>query len=93
MFGYSNVRVTIPKFVEIPFQVPFLKRYIDDIITCTPKDQIETAKTIFNSFQPRIQFTIEEDEAGAIPFLDVLLISENNTKITGTINRRFRKDF
>ena len=45
---------------KLPFQLPFFKRYVDDIITCVPHDQIDTLLTTFNSFHPRLQFTVEK---------------------------------
>lgn len=59
---------------NLPFQLPFYKRYVDDIITSIPEDQEVTILNVFNSYHPRIQFTIEKENHNTIAFLDVLLI-------------------
>ena len=43
---------------SIPFQPPFYFRYVDDIITAVPSDEITTIKNIFNSYNHKIQFTV-----------------------------------
>ncbi|KAI4476134.1 hypothetical protein M0804_013841 [Polistes exclamans] len=46
---------------KLPFQVPFLKVYVDDIVTAIPKDRIEVTIKTFNSVNKKIQFTIESN--------------------------------
>ena len=58
----------------LPFQLPFYFRYVDDIITAVPSDEITTIKNIFNSYNLKIQFTVEEESDNRICFLDVLFI-------------------
>lgn len=65
----------IPK---LPFNIPFYKRYVDDIITAIPKNQIQQTLKIFNTYHPRLQFTIEIETKSCISFLDILLIRSNN---------------
>lgn len=67
---------------KLPFQLPFFKRYVDDIITCAPSDQLQTLLKTFNAFHPKLQFTIEKEKNNSIPFLDILLIRTDNTIIT-----------
>ena len=45
-----------------------------DIITAVPSDEITTIKNIFNSYNHKIQFTVEEESDNRICFLDVLVI-------------------
>ena len=59
---------------SLPFQLPFYFRYVDDIITAVPSDEITTIKNIFNSYNHKIQFTVEEESDNSICLLDVLLI-------------------
>lgn len=66
---------------QLPFKVPFFKRYVDDIITCVPADQINVLLGTFNSFHSKLQFTIERESNNSIPFLDILLIRSNNNTI------------
>ena len=57
----------------LPFQLPFYFRYVD-IITAVPANQIDTIKNSFNSYNHKIQFTVEEESDNTIRFLDVLII-------------------
>lgn len=66
---------------KLPFKLPFFKRYVDDIITCVPADQIDTLLTTFNSFHSKLQFTIEQEQNNSIAFLDILLMRTNENKI------------
>ena len=66
---------------ELPFQMPFLFKYVDDIICSVPTDQIQTTLNIFNSFNNKIQFTIEEETNQSVPFLDTKVIRTNNNEI------------
>ena len=63
-------RQTMNQFLDIvfptlTFKLPFLYKYMDDIITCIPYDQHDTILSLFNSklmgFE-RIQFTIEHEQ-------------------------------
>lgn len=67
---------------KLSFQVPFFKRFVDDIVTCVPQNEIDTILNIFNSFHPKLQFTVEMEDNCKIPFLDILLIREQNVIIT-----------
>ncbi|XP_046629061.1 uncharacterized protein LOC124309441 [Neodiprion virginianus] len=62
---------------KLDFALPFYLRYVDDIITVAPNDKIETLLEVFNSFHPRLQFTIEPEINGRMSFLDVLIIDNN----------------
>lgn len=67
---------------RLPFQPPFIKKYVDDVICAIPSDLINQVQAIFNSFNPHLQFTVEEEENNSIPFLDTKIIrNENNILI------------
>jgi len=51
---------------------------VDDIILAIPPSFFNHTLDTFNSFHPRIQFTMEIAEDNKINFLDVTLISDNN---------------
>ena len=61
------------------FQLPFYYRYVDDIITAVPSNEIKTIQSIFNSYNHKIQFTIEEESGGKICFLDIMIIRDKNS--------------
>ncbi|KAI4472863.1 hypothetical protein M0804_015578, partial [Polistes exclamans] len=66
---------------KLPFQVPFLKVYVDDIVTAIPKDRIEVTIKTFNSVNKKIQFTIEVENNKTLPFLDLKIIRKEDGSI------------
>ncbi|XP_055522514.1 uncharacterized protein LOC129716705 [Wyeomyia smithii] len=58
---------------HLPFEVPILRKYVDDLFLIIPKDSIDTVLDTFNSQEDRIQFTIEIEQDRKLPFLDLLL--------------------
>ncbi|XP_046615634.1 uncharacterized protein LOC124303010 [Neodiprion virginianus] len=66
---------------HLPFSLPFYYRYVDDIITCVKKENLQLLLTKFNNFHPRIQFTFELEKDGKISFLDTMVINHNDTII------------
>lgn len=66
---------------KLGFVVPFFVRYVDDILTCIPKDGTDQILRVFNSFHPRLQLTSEIETNGCLPFLDTLVIRQNNSLI------------
>ena len=66
---------------RLPFQLPFIKKYVDDIITAIPQDKIESTLHIFNDFNQHIQFTIEQETNNSVPFLDTRPIRQANGTI------------
>lgn len=62
----------------LPFQFAFIRKYVDDIICALPQSEIQDTLDTFNSFHPNIQFTVEVEVEGGVPFLDTRLIRNNN---------------
>lgn len=70
----------IPK---LPFQIPFLFKYVDDHLLAVPRNSLHLILTKFNNFHPRLQFTYEgENERNSIPFLDLLIIRNPNGSLS-----------
>lgn len=65
----------------LDFKPVFYYRYVDDIITCIPKDKIQYMLGIFNNFSTDLQFTCEIENNGKISFLDTLLIRDGSNII------------
>ncbi|KAI4475426.1 hypothetical protein M0804_014325 [Polistes exclamans] len=65
----------------LPYQVPFLKVYVDDIVTAIPKDGIEVTIKTFNSVNKKIQFTIEVENNKTLLFLDLKIIRKEDSSI------------
>lgn len=66
---------------KLPFKLAFIKVYVDDTIIAVPKNKSQELLNIFNSFNNKIQFTMEVEENLSIPFLDLLLIRDEHGKI------------
>ncbi|XP_055522825.1 uncharacterized protein LOC129717004 [Wyeomyia smithii] len=59
---------------KLSFTPPVLKKYVDDLILALPKQETLNTLGIFNDFHPNLQFTMEEDSNGALPYLDTKVI-------------------
>ena len=59
------------------------ERYMDDIIRSIRADAVEEKLKQINGLHGNLKFTMELEQEGKIPFLDMLLIRKNN-KITST---------
>ncbi|XP_044755019.1 uncharacterized protein LOC123313972 [Coccinella septempunctata] len=55
----------------LTFMIPFFWLYVDDSITAIPEGCHDIILEAFNTFHPKIQFTIEKEENMKIAFLDV----------------------
>ena len=101
MFGTamgSSVSVTVANLVmeEIEqnalstFESPprFWKRYVDDTLTVLPANTVERFFTHLNSIKSHIQFTVEVESDGKLPFLDVLLMHDLDGSISTSVYRK-----
>lgn len=76
------MEVIFEKILNImPFDIPFLKYFVDDSFTAIPSHLVEETLEIFNSVHPKIQFTYELEKEGKLPFLDLLIIRGENGSI------------
>jgi hypothetical protein len=62
---------------KIGVALPFYFRYVDDIVMAVPNNLTDFILLTFNSFHPRLQFTIEIG-GDIINFLDITIIKKNN---------------
>ncbi|KMQ88407.1 hypothetical protein RF55_12118 [Lasius niger] len=58
---------------KLNFTPPFYFRYVDDVVLAAPPTLFNYILNTFNSFHPRLQFTIEIAEEKKLSFLDVTL--------------------
>lgn len=63
------------------YNLPFIKKFVDDIICAIPHNECENIIKVFNEFDDHIKFTIEIESNNRIPFLDTLLIKTNDNVI------------
>lgn len=54
------------------FKLPFIKKYVDNLITVIPIDKKDGILTIFNIYHPKLQFKMEEEVNGKLSSLDML---------------------
>uniref|UniRef100_A0A5S6QG45 Reverse transcriptase domain-containing protein n=1 Tax=Trichuris muris TaxID=70415 RepID=A0A5S6QG45_TRIMR len=70
------------------YNVKFFKRYVDDVFAIVKKGQEDRLLNHLNSIFPHdIQFTIEKESRGRLPFLDLLII-RHGTKLKTTVYRK-----
>ncbi|XP_058817322.1 uncharacterized protein LOC131680624 [Topomyia yanbarensis] len=67
---------------SLPFKIPVLRKYVDDLVLALPKNQVQQTLHIFNSYNENIQFTIELESDSKLPFLDTLLIRNKDQTIS-----------
>ena len=60
----------------------FYYRYVDDTFLCIKKDSTQLVLDIFNNYDANLKFTYEIETNGALNFLDLLIVRENNSIIT-----------
>lgn len=56
----------------------FWVRYVDDVFCLVDGDKIDEGLRILNSQQSSLQFTLEVEKEGKLPFLDLLLFREED---------------
>ena len=67
---------------------PIWKRYLDDMLMALPKGQIQKFHQHLNSIECTIQFTIEEESEGALPFLDTWITHHDDGTLSTTVFRK-----
>ena len=66
----------------------FWRRYVDDACTALPSDLVDSFHDHLNSIDPCIQFTMEKESDGQLPFLDILLSREEDGFISTSVHRK-----
>ena len=66
----------------------FWKRYVDDTCAVLPKGSVEDFHQHLNGVNRYIQFTVEEEKDGCLPFLDILLTREVDGSIETAVYRK-----
>jgi hypothetical protein len=66
----------------LPFDIPFMYIFVDDILTAIPEGIVGETLEIFNLINPKIQFTIELENDRKIPFLDLKIARNSEGSIT-----------
>ena len=69
-------------------QLPFWKRYVDDVCTVVPKQRVQHLLQHLNGIEGSIQFTVELESDGRLPFLDVLMCRRPDGSISTSVYRK-----
>ena len=64
------------------------KRYVDDSFVIIKKDAVSSFHDTLNSIDPKIAFTIEEENNGQISFLDTLVSRKNGVTVIDVYRNR-----
>lgn len=67
---------------KINLNLPFYRRYVDDIFMIVPKNSTNYILTTFNNYNKQIQFTLEIENNNQLNFLDVSVKRENHCLTT-----------
>ncbi|XP_071642143.1 uncharacterized protein [Temnothorax longispinosus] len=73
MQDLENKALTILRYTP-----SFFNRYVDDIALAAPSALLQHTLDVFNSFHPRLQFTMEVGEGDTLNFLEVTMILKHN---------------
>ncbi|XP_046485286.1 uncharacterized protein [Neodiprion pinetum] len=75
---------------HLDFEIPIIKSYVDDLFAVVPKDKVDSILDVFNSVDKDIQFTLEVENNGKLPFLDILIErSEDGDLITSWFKKPY----
>ncbi|XP_050509003.1 uncharacterized protein LOC126886191 [Diabrotica virgifera virgifera] len=74
LVGFVLDDLILDRLSLLDYNIPFVKRYVDDLILAVPTDQILNTLSVFNDYNPHLQFTCEMEENNTIPFLDMLVV-------------------
>lgn len=58
---------------KLDYTIPFMGRYVDDLILILPERQVASTLELFNSYHPDIQFTAEMEQDNKINFLELTI--------------------
>lgn len=75
----------LPSLTEQPI---FYYRYVDDIIMATKTTHINEVVQVFNNFNNNLKFTVELENNSKIPFLDTMIIINENRSLIFDLYRK-----
>lgn len=62
--------------LDLSFDLTILKKYVDDLYLIIPSNLLNEIHIIFNSIEPGIEFTYEEENDCKLQFLDMVAIRD-----------------
>ena len=61
--------------------IPYLKKFVDDLFLTLPPEKVQEVIDVFNGISTDIQFTAELEVERRLPFLDMMLVRQENQTI------------
>ena len=71
-----------------PVSQSFWQRCVDDVISAVSQDEIVVLLQHLNSIEPSIQFTVERETDGKLPFLDTYVQRTTDGKLETVVHRK-----
>ncbi|XP_062701421.1 uncharacterized protein LOC134285179 [Aedes albopictus] len=59
---------------KLGVHIPILKKFVDDFFIVIPANEVDTVLGAFNDYHPKLQFTVEYEVDGRLPFLDMVVV-------------------
>jgi len=66
---------------RVPIEFPFLYQYVDDIVCAIPENAVQAVLDTLNKFDDHLDFTVEIEKEGGVPFLDTFVTRSINNEI------------
>ena len=66
----------------------FWRQYVDDTCTILPGDLVDSFHSHLNTIDNNIQFTVEKESDGQLPFLEILLTREKDGSVSTLVYPR-----
>lgn len=66
---------------RLDFELPLLRKYVDDLVLAVPADRVEYVLFTFNSYDSNLQFTCEMERDRRLPYLDMVLVRQEDQTI------------
>lgn len=67
---------------ELDFDVKLLVKYVDDLLVMLPEEKLGLVHQLMNRYHEKIQFTVEKEENGNLPYLDIRIVINNGELLT-----------
>ena len=67
---------------QFPNDIFLIKKYVDDLLLIVNPDTIPDILSAFNSYNPRLSFTVEYEDNYSLPFLDLLIKRHPNNTLS-----------
>lgn len=82
----QNIEAKI--FQNDAFDILLWRRYVDDCFVIVRNDQIDPLLSFINSINDNIKFTCELEQNSKLPFLDLLIMRNNDGSLNFTVYRK-----